>query len=73
MFSVIRPSFDVVKEGRILYNPKDITRLNLVASRTSSGDDQEDDRIKMNMLPETLKTTKMGRSFLSFFLVTTSI
>jgi len=40
MFSVVRPSFEVVKEGRILYNPKDITRLNLVASGTLSGDGQ---------------------------------
>jgi hypothetical protein len=38
MLSVFRPSFEVVKEGRILYNPKDFTRLNLVASGAFSGD-----------------------------------
>ena len=35
---LVRPSFEVVKEGRILYNPKDFTRLNLVTSGTFSGD-----------------------------------
>jgi hypothetical protein len=38
MLYFVRPSFEVVKEGRILYNPKDFTRLNLVASGTFSGD-----------------------------------
>jgi hypothetical protein len=38
MFLVFRPSFEVVKEGWILYSPKDFTRLNLVASGTFSGD-----------------------------------
>jgi hypothetical protein len=33
--------FEVVKEGRILYNPKGHTRLNPVASGTFSGDCQE--------------------------------
>jgi hypothetical protein len=41
MFCVFRPSFEVVKEGRISYNPKDFTRLNRVASGTFSGDGQE--------------------------------
>jgi hypothetical protein len=41
MLIVIRPSFEVVKEERILYNPKDFTRLNLVTSGTFSGDGQE--------------------------------
>jgi len=41
MLSVIRPWLEVVKEGRILYNPKDFTWLNLVASVTFSGDGQE--------------------------------
>jgi hypothetical protein len=40
MFGEIRPDFEVVKEGRILYNPKDFTRLNLVASGTFSWDGQ---------------------------------
>jgi hypothetical protein len=31
MLSLFRPDFEVVREGRILYNPKDFTRLNLVA------------------------------------------
>jgi len=30
--------FEVVKEGRIFYNPKDFTRLNLVAAGTFSVD-----------------------------------
>jgi hypothetical protein len=41
MLSVLRPDFEVVKEGRILFNPKDFARLNLVASGTFSGDGQE--------------------------------
>jgi hypothetical protein len=41
MSLVIRPDFKVVKEGRILYNLKDFTRLNLVASEISSGDGQK--------------------------------
>jgi hypothetical protein len=41
MFRIIRPIFKVVKEGRILYNPKDIIKLNLVASGTFTGDGQE--------------------------------
>jgi hypothetical protein len=40
MLSFIRPTFEVVKEGRILSNSKDFTRLNLVASGTFSGDGQ---------------------------------
>jgi hypothetical protein len=40
MLSDIRPSFEVVEEGRILYNSKDFTRLNLVASGTFSEDGQ---------------------------------
>jgi len=38
MLNVIRPDFEVVKEGRILYNPRNFARLNLVASGTFSGD-----------------------------------
>jgi len=41
MLNVIRSSFGVVREGWNLYNPKDFTRLNLVASGTFSGDSQE--------------------------------
>jgi hypothetical protein len=40
MFGVLRPSFEVVTKGRILYNSKDFTRLNLVATMTFSGDGQ---------------------------------
>jgi hypothetical protein len=40
MLSAIRPSSEVVKEGRILNNPKDFIRSNLVACGTFSGDDQ---------------------------------
>jgi hypothetical protein len=40
MLSIVRPSFEVVKEGRIFYNPKGFNRLNLVASVTFSGDGQ---------------------------------
>jgi hypothetical protein len=40
MLYFVRPSFEVVKDGRILYNPKDFTRLNLVASGTFSWDGQ---------------------------------
>jgi hypothetical protein len=40
MLSFNRPSFEVVREGRILYNPKDFNRLNLVASGTFSADGQ---------------------------------
>jgi hypothetical protein len=40
MLIVLRPDFEVVKEGRILHNPKYFTRLNLVASGTFSGDGQ---------------------------------
>jgi hypothetical protein len=47
MIIVIRPDFEVVIEGRILYNPKDFTRLNLVASGTFSGDGQEKDFKKL--------------------------
>jgi hypothetical protein len=38
MLRGIRPFFEVFKEGRILHNPKDFTRLNQVASWTFSGD-----------------------------------
>jgi hypothetical protein len=38
MSSLFRPSFEVAKEGWILYNLKDFTRLNLVASGTFSRD-----------------------------------
>jgi hypothetical protein len=37
-YKFFRPSFEVVKEGRILYNPKYFTWLNLVASGTLSRD-----------------------------------
>jgi hypothetical protein len=40
MLFVIRPPFEMVKEGRILYNPKDHTSLNPVASGTFSGDSE---------------------------------
>jgi len=40
MLSVIRPDFEEIKEGRILYNPKDFTRLTLVAFRTFPWDGQ---------------------------------
>jgi hypothetical protein len=52
MFSVFRPSFGVVNEGRILNNPKDITRLNLVASGTFSEDAQGRRLEEVDVLPE---------------------
>jgi len=55
MLNVVRQDFEVVKEGRIFYNPKDFTRLNLVASGTFSGDGQVDRLKEDDILPETLK------------------
>jgi hypothetical protein len=58
MLRVFRPSIEVVRDGRILYYPKDVTRLNLVDSGTFSVEDKKDcGRIAMDILPETFKTT----------------
>jgi hypothetical protein len=54
-FCVIRPSSEVVKEGRILNNPKDFTKLNLVASGTFSEDGQKEDWKEMMFCHRPLK------------------
>jgi hypothetical protein len=42
MLNLFRPSFEMVKEGRILYNPKDITWSILVASETFTENGRKD-------------------------------
>jgi hypothetical protein len=53
MLCHIRPSFEMVNEGRIIYNPKDFNRLNLVAPWTFSGDGKGKRLEEVEVLPET--------------------
>jgi len=62
MLSITRPSFEVVKGGWILYNLKDFTRLNLVASGTFSGDDQERWLFNDGYSTRDLKNDLIGKS-----------